>query len=116
MCCADAKLCLFFELYRNSVVPTFLRLMGSRSMDQWLLEMLATHAADHDPSKHAGGLSGFNPVGFWAFSAYLDSEFAVARAFDRPKTKYSVSWEAGAASSLSSAIPPHRRAEAIRIF
>jgi hypothetical protein len=76
---------LIYELSRNSVVPTFLRLMRGGLMDQWLLELMATHEDEHDSTKRRGALSGLNPVGFWDSCTYLDSEFAVTRTFDRPK-------------------------------
>jgi hypothetical protein len=50
--------CLIYELSRNSVVPMFLRLRRGGSMDQWLLELMATHEDEHDFSKRVGPPSG----------------------------------------------------------
>jgi hypothetical protein len=91
---ADAKLFLFdCELYRNSIVPAFQRLMRDGSMDQWLLELLETQEDEPDLREGVGASGGFIPFGFWDCCTYLDSEFGVTKIFARPNGEYNGSWE-----------------------
>jgi hypothetical protein len=74
---ADAKLFLFdYELYGNSVVPTFLRPMRG-GLDGSMAARTDGYSRARARSQQnvRGALSGFNPVGFWGLCTYLDSEF-----------------------------------------
>jgi hypothetical protein len=94
---ADAKLFLFdYELYRESVVPAFNRLMCEGSMDQWLLGLLETHEDEPGFRERVAASKGFVPSRFWDCCAYFDSEFGLTKTFAGPEGDYNGSWEARA--------------------
>jgi len=111
---ADAKLFLFdYELYGNSVVPTFLRHM-SGGLDGSMAARTDGYSRGRARPQQTCGvrLRGFNPVGFWTFVPTSIQNSAVTRTFDRPKAEYSGSWEAGvctdAVCPLRGSFPFHK--------
>jgi hypothetical protein len=91
---ADAKLFLFdYAIYRESIVPAFLRLMSDGAMEDWLRELIHTHGDDLGISGRGSPASGFVPIGFWECCTYLDSELAVTKVFAKREREYDGSWE-----------------------
>ena len=94
---ADATLFVFdYALYRDSIVPTFLRLMRGGAMDDWLRELLYADKYEPGLSERVSASRGFVPTGFWQRCTYLDSELAVTTVFAEAENKYDGSWEARA--------------------
>jgi hypothetical protein len=94
---ADAKLFLFdFAIYRESVVPAFLRLMRDGLMEDWLRELLLAHEEELNSRRHVCRSTGFVPIRFSECCTYLDHEFAVRKVFSKTENDYDGSWEARA--------------------
>ena len=92
---ADATIFIFdHALYRELIVPTFLRLMCEGIMESWLHQFLRTpEAADWDGARIDTSFARL-PNGFVNYCTYVDSELAVSRSLVIAPDKYDGSWEA----------------------
>jgi hypothetical protein len=94
---ADATIFIFdHTLYRELVVPTFMRLIREGVMDPWLQEFLQTpEAADWDEARIDASFIRL-PDGFEDCCTYLDSELAVCQQHVIVAREYDGRWEARA--------------------
>jgi len=109
---ADATIFIFdYTLYRELIVPTFLRLVCDGVVEPWLQEFLHTpEAADWDGARVDSSFACL-PGGFSNYCTYLDSELAVSESLVVAGDTYDGRWEARAcregACAISNSCPFH---------
>src|SRR5438270_778400 len=91
---ADAKLFLFdYKLYREEIVPAFLKLMIEGTVAEWLRELLRAKE-DEFGRNVASARNGFAPADFLECCTYIDSTFAVTDVFAKTTDEYDGTWKA----------------------
>lgn len=94
---ADARIFLFdYTLYRDSIVPAFLRLMSSGAVEPWLQEFLQIPEVAERLGEDLSSSLPCLPSAFAEHCTYIDSELAVTRLSAVPTDEYDGNWEARA--------------------
>src|SRR5258708_13856841 len=90
---ADARLYIFdYSVYRDSVVPAFLRLLRDGSREEWLREIYRADRERWIDRTDGYDFNRFGGVDLLTHCTYLDSEFAL-RSRMPPASLYDYGWE-----------------------